>query len=203
MSTRGRGRGGRSSSSGRHTAPPATLPVAVRAKLATSPSSSSSDSASPPSSNSSSALPQCSSPLQQSPPQPFQRPRPPTPHPTATSEASEAEPTCLSAGPGSPSGPSTLNHFPFVTADTRGRPTMPCSSPSPAEVVSEAPSAAGTSDSPSCETPPPNVDGERGLESAADTGVTAVQMPEGGHLVTRGWKVMRVRPRVNIAKEVK
>ena len=169
----------------------ATLPIAVRAKLAIS-SESSSDSASPPSSCSSSALSQCHSPLQKSPPSPSQRPRSPTPHPTATLEACEAEPATAS-----PSGPSTLNRFPFVTTDTKTRPTTPRSPLSPTEVGLEAPSArASASDSQSCKTPRQNFDRERELESAAGTCASAVQMPEAGHghLVVRGRNTRKVTP---------
>ena len=164
----------------------ATLPIAVRAKLAMS-SESSSDSASPPSSCSSSALSQC-----HSPPSPSQRPRPPTPHPTATLDACEAEPTTAS-----PSGPSTLNRFPFVTTDTKSRPTTPRSPLSPTEVGLEAKSArASASDSQSCKTPRLNFDRERELEIGAGTCASAVQVPEAGHghLVVRGRNTRKVTP---------
>ena len=183
------------SGSSRHSAAPAALPIAVRAKRA--PSNSSTDSASRSPSSSSYTLSECHSALQLSPPSPSQRPLPPTLRPTATLMANEAQPNAAS-----PSSLSSMNYFPFVSTGLKGRSAVPGSQPSPAEVVTEATSAVAlVADPQPCKTPL-NLNLERELQSGTGTRPIAVQMPEGGHLVTRGRKITRVRQRATMGEQV-
>lgn len=62
--------------------------------------------------------------------------------------------------------------------------------------------SAVVSDSLSNKTPPRNFDQERDLVCATDPDATAVQMPESGHLVMRGRKATRIRPRASNAEKV-